>query len=41
MQENSKLFPNQFDVIDGDSYGIMTHDDELEDDYFTQYRNDI
>ncbi|CAF4899513.1 unnamed protein product, partial [Rotaria socialis] len=32
---------NQFDVIDGDSYGIMTHDDELEDDYFTQYRNDI
>ncbi|CAF3961947.1 unnamed protein product, partial [Rotaria sp. Silwood1] len=41
MEENSKLFSNQFDVIDGDSYGIMTHDDELEDDYFTQYRNDI
>ncbi|CAF5138699.1 unnamed protein product, partial [Rotaria socialis] len=41
MEENSKLFPNQFDVIDGDSYGTMTRDDELEDDYFTQYRNDI
>ncbi|CAF4614291.1 unnamed protein product, partial [Rotaria socialis] len=41
MEENSKLFSNQFDVIDGDSYGTMTHDDELEDDYFTQYRNDI
>ncbi|CAF5027939.1 unnamed protein product, partial [Rotaria socialis] len=41
MEENSKLFSNQFDVIDGDSYGIMTHADELEDHYFTQYRNDI
>ena len=37
---NSKLFPPQFDVIDGDSYGIMTHD-ELEDDYFTRFINDI
>jgi hypothetical protein len=40
MEEYSKLFPTQFDVIDGDSYGIMTHD-ELEDDYFTPYRNDL
>lgn len=42
--ENSKLFPNQFDVIDGDSYATMTNDDdddELEDNYFTKYKNDI
>ncbi|CAM4816585.1 unnamed protein product [Rotaria magnacalcarata] len=37
---DSKLFPTQFDVIDGDSYGEMDRI-ELEQDYFTKYFNDI
>ncbi|CAF4930944.1 unnamed protein product, partial [Rotaria socialis] len=37
---DSKLFPTQFDVIDGDSYGEMNRT-ELEQDYFTKYFNDI
>ncbi|CAF4928867.1 unnamed protein product, partial [Rotaria socialis] len=37
---DSKLFPTQFDVIDGDSYGEMNRT-ELEQDYFTKYSNDI
>ncbi|CAF1551820.1 unnamed protein product, partial [Adineta steineri] len=37
---DSKLFPTQFDVIDGDSYGELNRT-ELEQDYFTKYFNDI
>ena len=42
MEQNSKLFPDQFNVIDGDSYDTTANDnDELVDDYFSKYRNDI